>query len=252
VHRLSSLWFVLAALLAVTGSAAAQAPSAPRSPPLTAAVETCAPSVLPAQRVVSFVGSMPALGGTAVMQMRFDLERRMGDEPRWRPVRGVPGFGSWERSEPGRAGFVFHKRIDSLQVSASYRAVVGFRWEDADGRIVRRAQRRTAACEQPDMRPNLVPGALAGVFDVRPGLAVYTLVVRNAGRSAAPPFGVRVGGGTAEVAGLAPQQQRTVLVIAPICLAGTTTPTSVDADGRVDESSERENAVARRCPLWGG
>jgi hypothetical protein len=252
VHRLSSFWFVLAALLAAAGSAAAQVPPPLQPPPLTAAVEACAPSALPAQRVVSFVGSMPALGGTAVMQMRFDLERRMRDDTRWRPLRGVPGFGSWERSEPGRAGFVFHKRIDSLQVPAGYRAVVGFRWEDAGGRIARRAQRRTAACEQPDMRPNLVPGTLTGVFDVRPGLAVYTLAVRNTGRSTAPPFGVRVGGGTAEVAGLAPQQERTVLVIAPICLAGTTTSTAVDVDGRVDESSERENAVPRRCPLWGG
>jgi hypothetical protein len=240
---------MLAALLAAAGSAAAQTP---QPPPLAAAVETCAASALPAQRVASFVGSMPALAGAAVMQMRFDLERRMRGEPRWRSLRGVPGFGTWERSDPGRAGFVFHKRVDSLPVPASYRVVVGFRWQDADGRLVRRAERRTAACAQPDMRPNLVPGPLRGVFDVRPGLAVYTLVVRNTGRSAAPPFGVRVGGGGVEVAGLAPQQERTVLVIAPICLAGTATPTVVDVDGRVDESSERENAGVRRCPLWGG
>jgi hypothetical protein len=253
VRRLSSLGFVLAALLAAAGSAVAQAPPpAPQPPPLTAAVETCAASALPAQRVASFVGSMPALAGAAVMQMRFDLERRMRGEPRWRSLRGIPGFGIWERSEPRRAGFVFHKRVDSLPVPASYRVVVGFRWEDADGRLVRRTERRTAACAQPDMRPNLVPGPLTGVFDVRPGLAVYRLVVRNTGRAAAPPFGVRVGGGTAEVAGLAPQQERTVLVIAPICLAGTATPTAVDVDGRVDESSERENAGARRCPLWAG
>jgi hypothetical protein len=253
VRRLSSLGFLLAALLAAAGSAAAQPPAPPpQVPPLAAAVETCNASALPAQRVVSFVGSMPALAGAAVMQMRFDLERRMRGEPRWRSLRGVPGFGTWERSEPGRAGFVFHKRVDSLPVPASYRVVVGFRWQDADGRLVRRTERQTAACAQPDMRPNLVPGALTGVFDVRPGLAVYTLVVRNVGRSAAPPFGVRVGGGSAEVAGLAPQQERTVLVIAPICLAGTTTLTAVDVDGRVDEASEGENAAARRCPLWGG
>jgi hypothetical protein len=251
VRRLSSLGFVLAALLAAAGSAAAQAPPQ-QAPALSAAVETCNASALPAQRVVSFVGSMPALAGATVMQMRFDLERRMRGEPRWRSLRGVPGFGTWERSAPGRAGFVFHKRLDSLPVPASYRVAVGFRWTDAGGRLVRRAARRTAACTQPDMRPNLVPGALTAVFAVQPGLAVYALVVRNTGRSPAPPFGVRVGAATAEVAGLAPQQERTVLVIAPICLAGTATPTAVDVDGRVDESSERENAAARRCPLWGG
>jgi hypothetical protein len=228
VGRLSWIGAVLVALLAAAGSAAAQ----DQPPALTAAVETCAVSALPAQRVVSFVGSMPAIAGAQVMRMRFDLERRMDGEPRWRPLRGVPGFGAWERSDPGRAGFVFHKRVDGLQVPAGYRAVVWFRWEDAGGRIVRRARRRTATCAQPDMRPNLVPGALTGAFDAR-------------------PFSVRVGRGTAEVAGLAPQQERTVLVVAPICLAGTTTPTAVDADGRVDESSESGNAAARRCPLWG-
>jgi hypothetical protein len=239
---------ILVALTAAASAAVAQ----DRPPPLAAAVEACAASSLPAQRVASFVGSMPALAGAAVMEMRFDLERRMHGEPRWRRMRGVPGFGAWERSDPGRAGFVFHKRVDSLQVPVSYRAVVGFRWKDARGRLVRRAQRRTPPCVQPDMRPNLVPGALTGIFfDGRPGLAAYRLVVRNTGRSAAGPFSVRVGGGSAELAGLAPQQERAVLIIAPICLAGTPTLAVVDADGRVDESFELGNAASRRCPLWG-
>jgi hypothetical protein len=246
---LSILTLVLVALTAATGAAAAQDPPLP--PPLSAAVEACTASALPAQRAVSLVGSMPAIAGAAVMQMRFDLERRMSGELRWRRLRGVPGFGVWERADPGRAGFVFHKRVDSLQVPAGYRADVSFRWQDAAGRVVRRASRRTATCDQPDMRPNLVPGALTGVLTVRPGLALYTLVVRNVGRSPAGPFSVRVGSGTAEVGGLAPQQERTVLVVAPICLAGTTTPAVVDADGRVDESFERGNEAGRRCPLWG-
>jgi hypothetical protein len=247
VRRLPSLGFVLAVLCSAASSAAAQDPR----PALEATVETCSTSALPAQRAVSFVGSMPAVPGAAVMEMRFDLERRLPAEPRWRRMRGVPGFGAWERSAPGRAGFVFHKRVDGLQVPASYRAVVSFRWTDAGGRRVRRAGRRTAACAQPDLRPNLVPGALTGLFDGRPGLAIYRLVVRNTGRSPAGPFGVRVGSATTEVDGLAPQQERTILVLGPICLAGTTTLAVVDADGRVDESFESGNAAARRCPLWG-
>jgi hypothetical protein len=247
VRRLSSLGFAFVALLAAACPAAAQN----ELPALQAGVETCSTSSLPARRVVSFVGSMPAVAGATVMQMRFELERRASGESRWRRIRGVPGFGGWERSDPGRAGFVFHKRVDSLQVPASYRAFVSFRWNDAGGRLVHSARRRTTACEQPDLRANLVPGALTGAFDVRPGLALYKLVVRNTGRSAAGPFGVRVGSGAAEVEGLAPQQARTVLVLGPICLAGTTTPIVVDADGRVDESFERGNAAGRRCPLWG-
>ena len=249
VRRLSSLAFVLAvALHAATGPAVAQ----DERPPLTAAVESCTTSALPAQRVVSFLGSMPAIAGGGRMQMRFDLERRRRGDRKWRRLGGVPGFAEWERSEPARAGFVFHKRVDGLEVPANYRATVRFRWEDAGGRIIRQVRRRTAGCAQPDMRPNLVPGVLTGVLDARPGLAIYTLVVRNAGRSAAGPFTVRVGNGTAEVSGLQPQGERTVIVVAPICLAGTTTLTLVDADRRVDESHERGNGAPRRCPLWGG
>jgi hypothetical protein len=185
------------------------------------------------------------------MRMRFDLERLRPRDGQWRRLRGVEGFGTWERSSPGRAGFVFHKRIDGLLVPASYRAVVRFRWEGAAGRLVRRARLRTPACAQPDLRPNLIPGPLTAVFDARPGLAVYTLGVRNSGRSDAGPFTVRVGGAIAEVDGLGAGEQRTVLVVNAICLAGTATLAEVDVGDRVDESFERGNGARRRCPLWG-
>jgi hypothetical protein len=253
VRPLRLIAAVLLALSVATASALAQDPPPPAAPPaLAATLEQCATSALPAERVAEFVGSMPAAARATRMRMRFDLERLRPRDGQWRRMRGVPGFGAWEASAPARAGFVFHKRVDGLLVPASYRAVVRFRWEDSGGGVVRRARRRTPACAQPDLRPNLVPGALTGLFfDGRPGLAIYRLVVRNTGRSPAGPFGVRVGSATTEVDGLAPQQERTILVLGPICLAGTTTLAVVDADGRVDESFESGNAVARRCPLWG-
>jgi hypothetical protein len=252
VRRLSLIVSpLLVALGLATGSAAAQGPAAADPPPLQAAVESCTTSALPAGRSVAFVGSMPAIGGDERMRMRFELERLRLRDAQWRRLRGVPGFGSWETAQRGRAGFVFHKRVEALLVPASYRAVVRFRWEDRSGRVVRRATRRTAACAQPDLRPDLVPGPLTGAFDGRPGLAVYALVVRNDGRSASGPFRVRVGAGSVTVAGIAAQQQRTVLVVSPICLAGTTTLAEVDADRQVDEARERGNVASRRCPLWG-
>jgi hypothetical protein len=252
VRRLPAIVSLLVVLTAATGSAMAQDDPAPQLPALAAAVEACSTSALPAGRVVTFVGSMPAMAGAQRMGMRFDLERLRPGDRRWSRISGARGFGGWERSEPGRAGFVFHKRVDGLEVPASYRAVVRFRWEDAAGRQVRSAQRRTTVCAQPDMRPNLVPGVVTARFDARPGLAVYTLVVRNTGRSPAGAFSVRVGSGIAEIGGLRPQEQRTVVIVAPICLAGTTTVAQVDADRRVDESEERGNAASLRCPLWGG
>ena len=251
MRRLLLIALLLVAATAATGSALAQDPPQTAPPALAATLETCTTSALPAQRVAEFVGSMPATATETRMRMRFDLERLRSRDAQWRRLRGVEGFGGWETSSPGRAGFVFRKRLDGLLVPASYRAVVRFRWEDAAGRLVRRARLRTPACAQPDLRPNLVPGPLTGIFDARPGLAVYSFVVRNSGRSAAGPFSVRVGGATQEVDGLGPGEQRTVLVINAICLAGTSTLAEVDAGDRVDESFERGNGARRRCPLWG-
>jgi hypothetical protein len=252
VRRPTVIGSLLLALLVATGTARADAPDPPQPPALAASLESCATSALPAGRMASFVGSMPTLTGDERMQMRFVLERLRPRDAHWRRMPAVPpGFEAWETTARGRAGFVFHKRVDGLLVPASYRAVVRFRWLDARGRVVRRAIRRTLACAQPDMRPNLVPGPLTGIFDARPGLAIYTLVVRNTGRSAAGAFSVRVGGASTEVDGLRAQEQRTVLVISPICLAGTSALAEVDADRRVDESHERGNLVRRRCPLWG-
>ncbi len=242
---------VLLLALSGTGAALAQAPLPAEPPALAATLEQCATSVLPASRVAEFVGSMPASAGATRMRMRFDLERLRPRDGHWRRLRGTSGFGSWELSARSRAGFVFHKRVDGLPVRASYRALVRFRWEDENGRLVRRARLRTSACAQPDLRPNLVPGPLTGIFDTSPGLAIYTLAVRNTGRSAAGPFSVRVGGATSSVDGLGPGEQRTVVVVNAVCLAGTTTIAEVDADDSVDESSERNNTARRRCPLWG-
>jgi hypothetical protein len=226
----------------------AYAAAATVAPPLKASLESCLTSPLPVERVATFVGSMPALARAERMQIRFDLERRRPGERRWRPIQ-APGFGTWERSEPNVAGFVFRKRVNGLWVPASYRSRVRFRWIGADGRIVRRARARTAACVQPDLRPNLVPGPLTAVVDAQPGLAIYTLVVRNTGRSAASAFAVRVGSGSAEVGPLAAGEQRAVAVLALACGAGEPIVVRVDADRRVEESLERGNATRRRCPL---
>ena len=241
--RIGSL--VVAWLLAGPGFAMALT-MAP--PPLNADLETCTTSALPAQRVVAFVGSMPAMNGTVRMQMRFDLQRRRPDERLWHKVPGVEGFGVCESAMAGRVGFVFHKRIDGLQVPASYRATVRFRWQRADGTVARHVRKRTPACSQPDLRPDLAPGSLRAALDARPALAIYTLVVRNEGRSPAGPFAVRVAGAVTEVDGLGAGEQTEVAMLAPVCLPGSVVRVVVDADRRVDEADER-NALRRRCPL---
>jgi hypothetical protein len=240
---------ILAAALVAIAAAPAQAAGRSKPPKLAATLESCITSPLPVQRIASFVGSMPARAGGARLQMRFELERRRHGQRRWRRLKAA-GFGVWERADPNVAGFVFTKRVTGLPVPATYRALVHFRWVDAGGTTVRRSHARTRACRQPDLRPNLVPGALTAVLDLQqPGMAVYTLVVRNTGRSAAAPFSVRVGSGTAEVGELGAGQERAVAVVAPACLAPLPIVVRVDADRRVDEARERGNGARRPCPI---
>ena len=238
---------------AVPATVVADPPTGP-PPPLSAALERCTHSADAEERVTEFLGSMPARAGASRMRMRFDLERRRPNKRpnkrRWRRVHGAAGFGTWERSLPSRAGFIFHKRVAGLQVPAGYRALVSFAWERSDGTVVQRARRRTAGCWQPDLRPDLRPGTkLTGTLAAQPGLALYTLMVRNAGRSTAAPFSVRVGGGRAEVVSLAAGEQRSVVVLAPACAAGSSVTARVDEERRVDESHEDGNGVWLPCPL---
>ena len=241
--------FILIAVLLTGASSATAAAPAPTPPKLAATLETCTTSPLPVERIAAFVGSMPARANAPRMQMRFDLERRRPGERRWRRLK-AEGFGVWERADPNVAGFIFTKRVTGLPVPATYRALVRFRWLTADGAVVKRAHARTRACRQPDLRPNLVPGALSGALDAQqPGMAFYALVVRNTGRSAAAPFSVSVGSGAVEVGELAAGEERTVSVVAPACVAPGEIVVRVDADRRIEESQERGNGARRGCPL---
>lgn len=239
---------ILIALLLIAAPASAAHAAATKPPKLGATLKTCSTSALPVQRIASFVGSMPARANGPRMQMRFELERKRDGQRRWRRLK-AKGFGIWERANRNVAGFVFTKRVAALPVPATYRALVHFRWLDANGAIVKRARSRTRPCRQPDLRPNLVPGALTAAPDLQPGFALYTLVVRNTGRSAAGPFSVSVGSGNAEVDRLEPGEQRAVPIFALACAALTSIVVRVDADRRVEESQERGNGARRQCPL---
>jgi hypothetical protein len=242
----------VAAIALAVLAAWAPAASAQDRPALRVLLEDCSTGALPAQRMAGFMGSMPARTRTARMAMRFELERRRGAAGAWRRVTGVPGFGRWERSLAHRAGFVFHKRVDGLAVGVpapAYRAVVRFRWYDAEGDLQATARRRTAPCRQPDLRPDLAAGTLAASPGPAAGLVRYALTVRNDGRSAAGPFAVRVAGVVTETDRLAAGAARVVEIVAPACAAGASVAVAVDPDGRVDEAVETPGDERRICPV---
>ena len=114
------------------------------------------------------------------MAMRFDLEERRSDAARFRRV-AAPKFGRWDRSKAGVAGFVYTKRVTRLAQGRWYRAIVRFRWSDAQGRVQRTARRATPACHQPDQRAEPRSSSRSARRARRAGPARYLVTIVNAG-----------------------------------------------------------------------
>jgi CARDB len=248
MRRIAVSLIALAAL-AAPASAVAAAGDAPR---LRAVVSSCQTSLDAAARAAAFTASMPADGSTIRMAIRFDLQQRTIDGGVWQRV-AAPSFGRWERSRPGVAGFVYTKDVHGLTAPGEYRAIVRFRWFADDG-TVRTLRKVTRSCRQPDARPNLVAGRLQVVPLATPGLVVYQLAVRNAGRTPAGPFAVALDldgaeAGRAAVAGLAPRAVTTVQILAASCAGGHAVDLRLDADGAIDEAVEDDGLVRPACPL---
>lgn len=247
------LLLLTAALLAATPSAAQAATARQAAPPLRADTSTCRTGVTPAERFVVFTGSMPARRGTARMAMKFELQIREPADRGFRTVK-APSFGRWERSQTGRRGFIYSKRVDGLSAPASYRAVVRYRWYDAAGEVIASATRTAPQCTQPDPRPNLRLLALRATAGPVPGTTTYLLTVVNSGRGPAAAFDVEAGpddGGavaTVTVGGMAAREARVLEVTARACAPGSRVRIRLDVGAVIAESSEADNDVRRSCP----
>jgi hypothetical protein len=230
------------ALLLVAHTAHAQEPTR-----LAATLAACETGASASERFAVFTGSMPARGGTSRMAIRFDLEERRGDTTGFRPVV-APKFGRWDRSKAGAAGFVYTKRVMKLAQGRWYRAVVRFKWIDANGRTQRTARRVTTACHQPDPRANL---ELAALGSSRPGSYLVTIV--NTGMAAAPESTVSLEprpetDSRRRVPPLAPGERTTVVVEADPCAPQSVVVVQLDRLKVVDESREDDNRVESACP----
>src|SRR4051794_9096300 len=256
MRRLATLACLVATAVtaAAPGVARAAATDAQR-PRLQARVATCATGTTVRERAAAFTASMPVIDGTARMGIRFDLLQRRPGEVEFTPVK-LPAWGRWERSEAGRTGFIYTKRVRALRAPGAYRARVRFRWYAADGRILRRAERTTPTCRQPDPRADLRAAALGVAGGPGPATATYLLTVRNAGRGAAGPFDVVLATAgmpqaPVSVDGLAAGESRVVSVPGPACAPGATLRFVLDAGAAVAESDEADDVVDRPCPVAG-
>ena len=66
----------------------------------------------------------------------------------------------WRGSDPGVKAYKYLKQVTNLSAPAFYRAVVRFRWLNARGHLIRRAERHTARCVQPAL-PRTSPARAA-------------------------------------------------------------------------------------------
>jgi hypothetical protein len=130
------------------GESVAQAtmPTAPGA--VTATLEQCVASTVQAERSATFTGEMTAVAGAARMAMRVDLEERAPSELEFHPVT-APGLGVWRAADPKVKVYKYLKQVTNLAAPASYRGVVHFRWVNAKGHVIKRAERTTGRCLQP-------------------------------------------------------------------------------------------------------
>lgn len=253
MRRTLAALFLLALVATVPAFAQDAQPTpgdpSPAPPPLKATLAACSIGATADQRFAVFTGSMPAYRGTKRMAMKFDLFIRPLGAAEWLPVKGK-GLSRWQRSAPGRDGFVYTKRVERLLQGNDYRVAVRFRWYQSSGPKRRDRVRRTPVCRQPDQRPNLKIEALR----IEPGAdsasRKYVLTVVNTGRTAAEAFDVALvttRDDVRSVPGLPAGERATVEIAAPSCPAGERVTAHADVRGAVAESSERDNRFIASC-----
>jgi hypothetical protein len=237
---------MLAASLLIPAAAGAAVPKSARAVALTACERG------DGDGAATFEARMRSLPHTVRMQLRFTLQARTPDRPRYAAI-SAPGFGGWVGAAPGTARYVFTKRVENLLAPASYRVRVRFRWLDAAGNTVQRAKQYSPACRQPDPRPNLSVGSVGVQTVADPARRRYVAFVRNTGRGIADPSSLELSAGGAllgalPVDELAPGQGMLVSIEGPACAPGDQIVADADADEAVDESDEADNRFSRSCP----
>jgi hypothetical protein len=132
----------------------------PKQPIASATLTECVTSVNQEERSATFAGEMRVLPGTARMAIRIEVEEKPPREELFHTV-SAPGIGAWQMSglHPKPSVFKYLKQVTDLPAPGRYRASVRFRWLNAHGVTIRRAERTTHVCAQPasPKAPGLTP-----------------------------------------------------------------------------------------------
>ena len=132
-------------------------PGAVPPPALSATVEQCVAATVQAGRSVTFTGQMETVPGAKRMAMEILVQARTPEEAGFHTLTAA-GPGTWQRSEAGLKIYKYERQVTNLPAPAAYRAVVLYRWIGEHGRVIRRAERRTPVCRQPQARPRTAAG----------------------------------------------------------------------------------------------
>jgi hypothetical protein len=190
---------------------------------------------------------MRQVSGSDRMWLRFKLLER-GDAGFH--VLKAPGLGRWRKSKPAVGAFAYRQAVRGLEAGSLYKAEVDFRWYDADGNLLQTATRRSTACRQFDVLPNLTAKPVGVKPTTQQGVVRYRVLATNEGIATATGVPVRltVDGnvvGTVVVASLVPAERRVLVIQGPACTGSVRA--EADPDGVIVESSESDNAREVNC-----
>ena len=254
---------LLIATLAVSALAPAAASAASTPKTFGVHLSKCHRAIGVSHRSFHLRAAMHPTPATNTMGIRFDLQARVGRRGPWRSYKAVfggpaVGFGTWYRSGADVERYRYLRLVNGLDgapgqggrhVSVSYRVRTGFRWYDAQGKVLRTRHRHTRGCFQPELRPDL---HVAGLKPVKGG---FRVTVRNRGKTASGPFAIGlsvpdlVEQFRSAPAGLAPGAAvRRFFPTATGCPTGQTVTATVDDAKTVDEADETDNLRALSCP----
>jgi hypothetical protein len=194
-----------------------------------------------------FVARMHQVTGSDHMWLRFKLLEK-GDTG-FHPLK-APGLGRWRKSKPGVGAFAYRQAVRGLESGSLYRAEVDFRWYDASGNVVLTAKRRSPACRQFDVLPNLTATPVGTKALRQQGVVRYRVLVTNEGIAPATGVPVRltVDGDVVDtviVPALVPAERRVLTIQGPACTHSV--KAEADPDGVIVESSEADNAHEVPC-----
>jgi hypothetical protein len=233
------------------GSGEAGTQSGPPSG-VSATLEQCLTAVDAVGRSATFSGQMVAVTGTSRMTMRIDVQERAAGEAFFHTLN-APGLGVWRRSAGGVKIYKYLKQITNLPAPAAFRAVVSFRWVNDQGHSIKRAERRTPICEQPDTRPKLAVTQVRAT-PLSGSQADYLITVRNEGHGNAGAFGVSLGvtgllQALPSVPALAAGARTALDTQSPRCMPGSTIEVQLDPSHQVPEAIGGGQTYTAPCPL---